>query len=119
LLLRLLCGLIAADAGSIDWHGLDPRAAMPRLGLVLQKPVMLRRSARANIEFALARRGVPRAQRRRRAEAALEWAGLSGLARQPAARLSGGEAQRLAIVRAWAQRPEVLLLDEPWASLGP
>ncbi|MDN5862167.1 MAG: ATP-binding cassette domain-containing protein [Salinisphaera sp.] len=119
LLLRLLCGLIAPDAGRIDWHGLDPRAAMPRLGLVLQRPVMLRRSARANIEFALARRGLPRAERRTRAETALDWAGLSGLARQPAPRLSGGEAQRLAIVRAWAQQPEVLCLDEPCANLDP
>ncbi len=119
LLLRMLCGLIAPDAGRIDWHGLAPRAAMPRLGLVLQKPVMLRRSARANVEFALARRGGPRHQRRPRADAALAWAGLSELARQPAPRLAGGEAQRLAIVRAWAQRPDVLFLDETCAHLDP
>ncbi len=119
LLLRMLCGLIPPDDGRIDWHGSTPRAALPRLGLVLQNPVMLRRSARANIEFALARCGVPRNQRRARAEAALDWAGLTGRARQPAPRLSGGEAQRLAIVRAWAQRPEVLFLDEPCANLDP
>lgn len=118
-LLRLLCGLLLPDAGRIDWHGVAPRSAMPRLGLVLQRPVMLRRSARANIEFALARSGIPRGQRRARAEAALQWAGLSALARQPAPRLSGGEAQRLAIVRAWAQRPDVLFLDEPCANLDP
>lgn len=119
LLLRLLCGLIAPDAGRIDWNGVAPRTAMTQLGLVLQKPVMLRRSARANIEFSLARSAVPRALRRARAETALEWAGLSRLAHQPAPRLSGGEAQRLAIVRAWVQHPEVLFLDEPCANLDP
>src|SRR5699024_6001699 len=112
-LLRLLCGLLTPDAGRIDWHGMTPAVAAPRLGLILQSPVMLRRSARANIEYALARCGVRRRDRRERATAALDWAGLSARARLPAGRLSGGEARRLAIVRAWVQRPEVLCLDEP------
>src|SRR5699024_2892827 len=119
LLLRILCGLITPDAGRIDWHGQAPRTAMTHIGLVLQKPVMLRRSARANIEFALSRCRVPRSQRRARADEALQWAGLAHLARQPAPRLSGGEAQRLAIMRAWVQRPAVLCLDEPCANLDP
>src|SRR5699024_4772960 len=49
LLLRLLCGLLEPDEGRVEWHGRTPRAAMSRVGMVLQKPVMLRRSARANI----------------------------------------------------------------------
>ncbi len=119
LLLRLLMGLIVPDAGWIRWNGVSPTRCRHQLGMVLQKPVMLRRSALANVEFALARAGVAASQRRRIAQAALEQAGLLALGKQPAARLSGGEAQRLAIVRAWAQKPRVLLLDEPCANLDP
>lgn len=118
-LLRLLHGLLPADAGVIEWGGRSPQRAMAELGMVFQKPVMLRRSVRANVEFALARGGVPRAERRMRADAALAAAGLEALALSPAPRLSSGEAQLLAITRAWAQRPRVLLLDEPCANLDP
>jgi len=119
LLLRLLHGLILPDAGTIDWSGRPPELAQPRLGMVLQRPVMLRRSVLANMTFALARHNVPRSQRKSRAMEALQRAELDQLAHQPAPRLSGGEAQRLAIVRAWAQRPSVLFFDEPCANLDP
>lgn len=119
LLLRLLMGSIVPDAGRICWNGRSPAQCRAQLGMVLQTPVMLRRSAIANVEFALARAGVPARRRRSTAEAALERAGLSPLARQSATRLSGGEAQRLSIVRAWVQEPRVLLLDEPCANLDP
>jgi tungstate transport system ATP-binding protein len=118
-LLRLLHGLLPPDAGVIEWGGRSPQHAMAELGMVFQKPVMLRRSVRANVEFALARCGLPRAERRARADAALAAAGLEVLALSPAPRLSSGEAQLLAITRAWAQRPRVLLLDEPCANLDP
>lgn len=118
-LLRLLHGLLLPDAGVIEWDGRSPQRVMTELGMVFQKPVLLRRSVRANVEFALARCGVPRAQRRPRALAALAAAGLDALALAPAPRLSSGEAQLLAITRAWAQRPRVLLLDEPCANLDP
>jgi len=119
LLLRLMMGLIAPDAGRIEWNGQSPTKCRDQLGMVLQKPVMLRRSVLANVAFALARTELPPNLHRQHAESALERAGLAHLARQPANRLSGGEAKRLSIVRAWAQKPRVLLLDEPCANLDP
>ena len=115
LLLKLLHGLIAPSAGRIDWGGTAAADAMPRQALVFQKPVLLRRSVAANIDFVLKSRGKDRARR----DALLDHVGLAHKAAQPARRLAGGEAQRLALARALATGPEVLFLDEPTASLDP
>jgi tungstate transport system ATP-binding protein len=112
-LLRLLHGLLRPEAGRI-LPDLPIRGAM-----VFQRPVLLRRSALANLRYPLALAGVPRAERRRRAVAALAQVGLGALAARPARRLSGGEQQRLALARAAALAPPVLFLDEPCASLDP
>jgi tungstate transport system ATP-binding protein len=119
LLLRLCHGLIWASRGSIRWHGLDVDAARCYQAMVFQRPVLLRRTAAANISYALSVHGVPRRQRQTLVSEALEQAGLRDLARRPARLLSGGEQQRLALARAWVLKPQVLLLDEPTASLDP
>ena len=120
LLLRLLHGLTDAPAGSILMHGqtLDDRARR-RQAMVFQSPVILRRSVRANVEFALASHNVPRHQRKSTAMTFLEKAGLHHRARQQARSLSGGEKQKLAVIRALATEPEVLFLDEPTSQLDP
>lgn len=115
-LLRALHGLVPCE-GAITWAG-GPRERRAE-AMVFQHPVMLRRSALANVEYALAVNGVRGAERRVRAREALGNAGLAALAERPARVLSGGERQRLALARAWALRPRILYLDEPTASLDP
>lgn len=115
MLLKLLHGLMQPSSGQIGWNGQVPAEVTARQALVFQKPVLLRRSVAANIDFVLKARGKDRA----RAQALLEHVGLSHKADQPARLLSGGEAQRLALARALATEPEVLFLDEPTASLDP
>jgi tungstate transport system ATP-binding protein len=120
LLLRLLHGLIAPTAGRVTWNGAPAGAAVrQRQAMVFQRPVLLRRSVAANIAYALRARGVPRPERHARVADALDQGGLSALARQPARTLSGGEQQRLALVRALAVNPDILFLDEPASSLDP
>lgn len=114
-LLRVLHGLLQPTAGRIDWNGMTAAQATVRQALVFQKPVLLRRSVAANVDFVLRSRGLPRA----RCGDLLDHVGLADKARQPARLLSGGEAQRLALARALATDPDVLFLDEPTASLDP
>jgi tungstate transport system ATP-binding protein len=119
LTLRLCHGLARPSRGRLEWLGPAAASAVRRHAMVFQRPVMLRRTALANLTHSLALAGVAHRARRRAALAALERFGLAALAEHPARLLSGGEQQRLALARAWLSRPQVIFLDEPTANLDP
>ncbi|MDE2414902.1 MAG: phosphate ABC transporter ATP-binding protein [Comamonadaceae bacterium] len=112
-LLRVLHGLVRPSSGQLRCDG------APRMAMVFQRPFVLRTSAVNNVALGLWLRRMHWREARAQAVAALRRVGLQDFARQNARTLSGGQQQRLAFARAWALRPDVLLLDEPTASLDP
>ena len=118
LLLRLCHGLLKASTGTITWRAGEDEVRAAQ-AMVFQRPVMLRRTAAANVDYALRLRNLPKKERQNRTRDALARVGLKRLKDSPARVLSFGEQQKLALARAWALKPEVLFLDEPTASLDP
>ena len=117
-LLRLMHGLLPST-GQRVLHALQPEGRAPRLAMVYQRPFLMNLSVQKNVALALWLRGWPAAERAQRCTQALQRVGLLAHAQRPARDLSGGQQQRLALARAWSVASDVLLLDEPTASLDP
>ncbi|HZA98128.1 MAG TPA: ABC transporter ATP-binding protein [Gemmatimonadales bacterium] len=126
-LLQLIGGIDTPSAGSVELLGTGlhqlsdrelTRLRLTRLGFIFQRfhllPVL---TARENVELPLAEAGVSRRQRRERALELLRYVGLADRAEHRATQLSGGEMQRVAIARALANKPVLLLADEPTGEL--
>ena len=126
-LLNLLGGIDRPTSGAVTIRGrrLDEmrdaeltRFRLQQLGFVFQRfYLMPALTARENVELPLAEARVPAAQRRERARSLLDYVGLAGRLDHRPAQLSGGEQQRVAIARALANRPALLLADEPTGEL--
>ncbi len=115
-LLRAMNGLVAPAAGKLE------REPSHRQALLFQRPHLLRMTALNNVALGLwldRSLGLGWSVARQLARQALDRVGLTDLAHRPGRELSGGQQQRLALARAWARRPDLLLLDEPTASLDP
>lgn len=118
-LMRLCHGLLTPTSGRVVWRGSRNERRPREQAMVFQRPIMLRRSAMANVTYGLKLAGVSRRERELRGRDVLDAVGLTAVADRPARVLSGGEQQKLALARAWSLGPEVLFLDEPTANLDP
>lgn len=126
-LLNLLGGIDLPTSGSVSLLGNDTRELsdrrltrlrLKRVGFVFQRFHLLPAlSAAENVELPMAEAGVPRAERRSRARELLDYVGLSHRIDHRPGQLSGGEMQRVGIARAMANRPEIILADEPTGEL--
>ena len=120
-LLRLIAGFERPDAGVVELGGTDVTRQPPYardVNTVFQDYALFpHMNVLENVGYGLRVRRVPRAERRRRAEAALEMVRLTGLSERKPVQLSGGQRQRVALARAIVNEPEVLLLDEPLGAL--
>jgi putative spermidine/putrescine transport system ATP-binding protein len=119
--LRMIAGFERPDAGTIELAGTDVSDRPPfarDVNTVFQDYALFPHlSVADNVGYGLRVRKVPREERRRRVDEALEMVRLPGLGARRPAQLSGGQRQRVALARAIVNRPQVLLLDEPLGAL--
>ncbi|WP_084650065.1 ABC transporter ATP-binding protein [Stappia stellulata] len=119
--LRMLGGFEPPSAGAVLIDGDDVTRLAPErrpTGMVFQSHALwTHMNVFANVAFGLKLRRLPRAEVRRRTEAALDMVGLAGFGERRPTQLSGGQQQRVALARSLVLEPKILLLDEPFASL--
>jgi len=120
-LLRIIGGLEYADAGSVVIHGEDVTGVAPQrrgIGFVFQHYAAFKHmTVRDNVGFGLKIRKTPKEKLDSRVDELLKIVGLAGFAKRYPSQLSGGQRQRMALARALAVEPKVLLLDEPFGAL--
>jgi NitT/TauT family transport system ATP-binding protein len=117
-LLRCIAGLIAPTSGLVRYRGTPLNGANPGVAMVFQSFALLPwLTVRQNVELGLEARAVPPAERRQRAEAAIDRIGLDGFESAYPKELSGGMRQRVGFARALVVEPDALLMDEPFSAL--
>jgi ABC-type nitrate/sulfonate/bicarbonate transport system ATPase subunit len=117
-LLRIIAGLETPTKGHVQVYGRSVADAHDLLGMVFQEPTLLPwRTIEGNVSFGLEERGVPKEERKGKAREYLELVGLNGFEHHYPQQLSGGMKQRAALAAALANKPKVLLLDEPFGAL--
>ncbi|MBR2394945.1 MAG: ABC transporter ATP-binding protein, partial [Candidatus Methanomethylophilaceae archaeon] len=117
-ILRMIAGLLEPTAGSISIAGRPCSGPGPDRGMVFQDFALLPwRSVRRNVELGLEIAGMPKEERKARADKYLEIVGLQDFADSSINELSGGMKQRVGIARALVNNPDVILMDEPFGAL--
>ena len=117
-LLNCMAGIIMPDAGEILLDGREITGPGPDRGVVFQQYALFPwKTVMDNVGFGLQIKGVGKAERNRVAQTYIDLVGLQGFEKSFPHQLSGGMKQRVGIARAWANNPEVLLMDEPFGAL--
>jgi len=122
-LLKIIAGLEIPDLAKIEISGKTDcwkkavRSVRKEIIYLHQNPIMFSSTVELNVAYGLRFTSLNRKQRQESVEEALEWAGLTDVAKKQAKTLSGGVQQRVAFTRAWILKPKVLLLDEPMANM--
>jgi NitT/TauT family transport system ATP-binding protein len=117
-LLRIVAGLLASTSGEVLWRDQPIRGPAEGVAMVFQSFALFPwLTVQENVELGLEARGVPRAERERRAEQAIDLIGLGGFESAYPKELSGGMRQRVGLARALVVHPDLLLMDEPFSAL--
>lgn len=117
-LLRIMAGLVGADRGEVRFRGQRLAGTAEGIAMVFQSFALFPwLTVQQNVELGLEAQGVPRAERERRAEAAIDMIGLAGFNSALPRELSGGMRQRVGIARALVTEPDLLLMDEAFSAL--